>query len=54
VPFVSEPPSLDIASRQLFAILDDAEFDLIVGLIRTRRALQTQCRQRGKPIVWDL
>jgi hypothetical protein len=54
LPFVSEPPSLDIASRQLFAILDDAEFDLIVNLIKTRRALQTQCRQRGKPIVWDL
>jgi hypothetical protein len=54
VPFVSEPPSLDIASRQLFAILGDAEFGLIVNLIKTRRALQTQCRQRGKPIVWDL
>lgn len=54
IPLVSEPPSLDITSRQLFAVLDDKEFDLLVRLIEARRTLQARCRDQGKTIVWDL
>ncbi len=54
IPLVSEPPSLDITSRQLFAVLDDKEFDLVVRLIEARRTLQARCRDQGKNIVWDL
>jgi len=53
-PLVSEPPSLDIASRQLFAILDEREFELFVAIIQTRRALQAHCRRLGKRVVWDV
>ena len=54
IPLVSEPPSLDITSRQLFAVLDDKEFDLLVRLIEARRTLQARCREEGKTIVWDV
>lgn len=54
IPLVSEPPSLEITSRQLFAVLDDKEFDLLVRLIEARRTLQAHCRDQGKNIVWDL
>ena len=54
IPLVSEPTSLEITSRQLFAVLDDKEFDLLVRLIEARRTLQAHCRDQGKNIVWDL
>ncbi len=53
-PLVSEPPSLDIASRQLFAVLDEREFELFTMLIQTRRALQAHCRRIGKPGIWEI
>jgi ParB family protein of integrating conjugative element (PFGI_1 class) len=54
IPLVSEPPSLDIASRQLFAAVDDQDFALLVRLLDARRALQHHCRRLGKKVVWDL
>lgn len=54
MPWVSFPPSLDIAVRQLFATLDDRDYGRLLQLIDTRRALQAHCRRLGKRTVWDL
>lgn len=53
-PIVSHPPSLDVAARQLFAVLDETEFELFIGMINTRRALQAHCRRLGKRTVWEV
>lgn len=54
VPLLNNIVTLDIASRQLFAVFDDREFELFIRLIETRRALHAQCRRLGNTLVWDL
>ncbi len=54
VPRVSFPPSLDLAARQLFAVLDERDYARLIQLIDTRRALQVHCRRLGKRIVWEV
>lgn len=54
MPWVSFPPSLDIAVRQLFATLGDRDYGRLLKLIDTRRALQDHCRRLGKRIVWEI
>ncbi|MGH8515595.1 MAG: hypothetical protein ACREV8_16965 [Gammaproteobacteria bacterium] len=54
MPRVSFPPSLDLAARQLFAVLDEHDYARLIQLIDTRRALQVHCRRLGKGIVWEI
>ncbi len=54
MPRVSFPPSLDLAARQLFAVLDEHDYTRLIQLIDTRRALQIHCRRLGKRIVWEV
>lgn len=54
IPRVSDPPSLDIASRQLFAVIDDADFALLIRLFEIRRVLQSHCRRLGKKLIWEI
>lgn len=54
VPLLNNIVTLDIASRQLFAVFGDREFELFIRLIETRRALHVQCRRLGNTLVWDL
>ena len=54
VPRVSYPPSLAIVPRDLFAVLDDRDYERLVQLIDTRRGLQAHCRRLGKQRVWEL
>jgi ParB family protein of integrating conjugative element (PFGI_1 class) len=51
-PRVGFPPSLDIASRQLFALLDERDYTRLVQMIDARRLLQGHVRRLGKPTVW--
>ena len=54
VPRVSYPPSLAIVPRDLFAVLDDWDYERLIQLIDTRRGLQAHCRRIGKQRVWEL
>ncbi|MGH8523776.1 MAG: ParB family protein, partial [Gammaproteobacteria bacterium] len=54
MPRVSFPPSLDLAARQLFAVLNEHDYTRLIQLLDTRRALQGHCRRLGKRIVWEI
>lgn len=54
VPRVGYPPSLAIAARELLAVMDVPDYERLIQLIDTRRALQAHCRRLGKSGVWDL
>ncbi|MGH8653617.1 MAG: hypothetical protein ACREYE_16265, partial [Gammaproteobacteria bacterium] len=54
MPRVSFPPSLDLAARRLFAVLDDRDYARLIQLIDARRAIQAHCRRLGKQMVWEL
>jgi hypothetical protein len=53
-PRVGFPPSLDLAARQLFAILPDRDYQRLLQVMEARRLLQTHCRRLGKANVWLL
>ncbi len=54
MPRVSFPPSLDLAARRLFAVLDDRDYARLIQLIDARRAIQAHCRRLGRQMVWEL
>ncbi len=54
MPRVSFPPSLDLAARRLFAVLDDRNYARLIQLIDARRAIQAHCRRLGRQMVWEL
>jgi hypothetical protein len=53
-PRVGFPPSLDLAARQLFAVLSDRDYARLLDVMEARRLLQRHCKRLGKANVWLL